>query len=493
MTVRILTADPGEATARVARTCKRIDATAISLVTSEGERGIHVESSDEQVLVPGDPKAIAPGDVVEAAVRSKADLVHPGYASLEKLHALALAFEQLTPPGADPDPEPESESESESEPGAEPGAGAGADPEAVAVAAPKRPVVKVPRLLAAKASSLAKAIDRQIQRAIATEVEVRFVPGSEASYEKLADAIEAAETLGYPVRVRVSRSGVARSRRIDDEDQLFASWDEIVASAKAGGCGVMVEREIELARRVDVLIATDVQGESIALAETEIALAEHDVGVDLDESPSPELIMRADGEAVRLAIFESAARFAQAFQLVGLSSVRVFLDIDGHFFIAGLRAGLPRHHGTLEMVSGLDLVGIELALHAGEPIPDEVHSMQPSGHAFGASIRAAESRDAATEVKELRAPPQPQRKVRFDPSVIDGSIPAQADDGLLMRVTAFGPIRHSALLGLDRMLAEIDVPPIRTNARSLRGVLADESFRAGQYDASLAERLRYPR
>lgn len=446
MTDRILTAEPGEAAARVARTCKRIDATAVTLVTTADERGVHVESSDETVLVAAEARSIPPEQILEAAVRANATHVHPGYASFERQLALARVFEG-----------------------------------------------QAPKLLAASASALEKAIDRAAQRAVATEVDVRFVPGSERMFEKLADAIEAAEALSYPVRIRVSKSGVARSRRIDDEDQLFSSWDEISAAAKAAGCGVMVEREIELARRVDVLVATDAQGESLALAETEISLVEHDVGVDLDESPSPELAMRSDGEAVRLAIFESAARFAQAFGLVGITTVRAFLDADGHFFIAGLRAGLPRHHATIEMVSGLDLVGIELSLHRGEPIPDEVHSMQPSGHAFGASLRASDSNQANLEVKELRAPPQPQRKVRFDPSVIDGVAPAKADDGLLMRITSFGPIRHAALLGLDRMLAEIDIPPIKTNARALRGVLADESFRAGQFDASLAERLRYPR
>jgi len=446
MTDRILTADPGEAAARVARTCKRIDATAITLVTADGERGVHVESSDETALVAGDPRAIDPAAVLEAAIRVHATHVHPGYASFERTLSLARVFEGQTP-----------------------------------------------KLLAAPAEALAKAIDRKAQRAVATEVDVRFVPGSDGSFEKLADAIEAAEALGYPVRIRVSKSGIARSRRIDDEDQLFSSWDELDAAAKSASCGVMVEREIELARRVDVLVATDAHGEAIALAESEIALAEHDVGVDLDESPSPELSMRSDGEAVRLAIFESASRFAQAFGLVGITTVRVFLDADGHFFIAGLRAGLPRHHGTIEMVSSLDLVGIELALYRGEPIPDEVHSMQPSGHAYGASLRVLEAAQANIEVKELRAPPQTQRKVRLDPSVVDGCAPALADAGLLVRITTFGPIRHSAMLGLDRMLAEIDVAPLRTNARALRGVLADESFRAGQYDASLAERLRYPR
>ncbi len=446
MTERILIAEAGEAAARVARTCKRIDAVAITVVASEDERGVHVESADEKILVEGDPEALSVAAVVDAAERARATRVHPGYASMARLRALAAAFSST--PG---------------------------------------------RLLAAPLPALERAFDHIELRKLGDEVDVRFVPGAATGYAKLADAIEAADGLGYPVRIRASHGGVLRSRRLDDEDQLFATWDELAAIAKEAGCALMIEREIERPRRVDVMVATDTQGECLAIAELEIALAEHDVGVDLEESPSPELSMKPDGESIRLALYDTALRLVQPLGLVGLASVRFFLDADDHFHVAGLRVGLPRHHGVIEMVSGLDLVGLELSLFAGQPMPDEVHTVQPSGHALGASIRLAEIGADVAAVSEVRAPPQPHRKVRFDPSIVEGEVPARADHGLLMRVSTFGAIRHAAVLGLDRMLAEIDIAPLRTNARALRAVLGDEAFRAGKYDASLAERLRYPR
>lgn len=443
-TARILIAEAGEAAARVARTCKRIDAVAITVVGDDGETGVHVESCDERVVVPGDPLALAPDAIVDAARRAEATRVHPGYASTARLTALAKAFAES--PGV---------------------------------------------LVAAKPSSLERAMDRVQLRKLAEEVDVRFVPGSSAGFEKLADAIEAADAVGYPVRVCGSVSGVLGSGRIDDEDQLFASWDDLHQMASSRGCAIMVEKEIERPRRVEVLVATDAHGECLAIADVEIAIADEDGSVVLEESPSPELLIKPDGESIRLALFDVALRLVQPLELVGLSSVLFLLDADDRFHVAGVRPGLPRHHGTIEMVSGIDLVAIELALIAGEPMPDDVHNVQPSGHAFGASLRT----DTAPSevVRELRAPPQPHRKVRFDPSVIDGAVPAAADGGLLMRVCTYGAIRHAAMLGLDRMLAEIDVAPYRTNAKSLRSVIADESFRAGKYDATLGERLRYGR
>lgn len=446
MTARILIAEAGEAAARVARTCKRIDAVAITVVSEPTETGVHVESCDEHVVVTGEPRRLAPSDLVEAAARCSATMVHPGYASMARLVDLAQAF----------------------------------------VDAPSK-------LVCSPLPALARTLDRVELRKVAEEADVRFVPGSATGFEKLADAIEAADVLSYPVRLRGSRTGAFRSRRVGDEDQLFSIWDEVSRAAKEAGCSILVERDIERPRRVDVLVATDAHGETIAIAETEITLADHETGVELDESPSPELLVKPDGESIRLALFESAIRLVAPLGLVGLSTVRFLLDADDHFHIVGVRAGLPRHHGSIEMVSGLDLVGIELALVAGQPMPDEVHNVQPSGHAFGASLRASEELDVYPEVSELRAPPQPHRKVRFDPSVIEGAAPAAADGGLLMRVCTYGAIRHAAMLGLDRMLAEIDVAPYKTNAKWLRSVIADEAFRAGKYDETLADRLRFPR
>lgn len=446
MTARILIAEAGEAAARVARTCKRLDAVAITVVSSASEAGVHVESCDEHVVVDGDPRALPATSLLEAAARCSATAVHPGYASMERLVALARAFAET--PG---------------------------------------------RLIAPPLAALERASDRIALRTLADEIDVRFVPGPARSFEKLADAIEAADSLGYPVRLRASRADAFRSRRIDDEDQLFANWDEMRAAADAAGCSILVEREIERPRRVDVLVATDAQGDTVAIAEVEITLEDPTFGVELDESPSPELLIKPDGESIRLALFDSAVRLVSPLGLVGLASVRFLLDADDHFHVSSVRAGLPRHHGSIEMVSGLDLAGVELALTAGQPIPDEVHTVQPSGHGFGASLRASEEQASYPEVRELRAPPQPHRKVRFDPSVVEGSAPAPADGSLLMRVCTYGTIRHASMLGLDRMLAEIDVAPYKTNAKNLRAVIADEAFRAGKYDATLGERLRYPR
>lgn len=441
MSLRVLVAEPGESAARVARTCHRLGGTVVALTTERDASGVHVSGTDEAVRVAD----LSATTVLEVAKSVGATHVHPGYGNLGRAIDLRRA---ATDDG--------------------------------------------PILVVSPLEALERVLDRPTVRALAEEDEIRFVTGTRAGFAKLADAIEAADSFGYPIRLRATRSGVVSSRRIDDEDQLFSAWDDLAREATDRGAALMVERELSRPRRVDVLLAAASDGEVVALTEAEIAVVEPSAGVVLEESPSPELTLRSDGESVRLSMFDSAIRFATRFGFVGLVSVRFFLDVDGHFHVAGVRTGLPRHHGTYELVTGVDLVELELALAGGGPLPESIHALQPAGHAFGASLRSPEA--SGHSVSELRVPPQPMRRARVDATVEPGDRVCLADGDLVLRLHAFATIRHASLLGLDRLLSEAHLDnDHRTNARSLRTVLADEAFRAGKYDATLAERLRYAR
>jgi acetyl/propionyl-CoA carboxylase alpha subunit len=140
------------------------------------------------------------------------------------------------------------------------------------------------------------------------------------------------------------------------------------------------------------------------------------------------------------------------------------------------------------MVMGLDLVELQLRSAAGEALEDELGPLQGSGHAIEAEVRTSAAPPEPAEVTEMRWPPAPQGRLRVEPSVHPGSI--VADSGtLLLKTTSYAPVRHQALLSLDRILAATVVRPLETNVPLLRAVLADEALRAGQYDTELLERL----
>ena len=239
-------------------------------------------------------------------------------------------------------------------------------------------------------------------------------------------------------------------------------------------------------RQVSVLVAADSLGETLAIAECDRSLSTSD-RILVHESPSPELFFRRDGEAFRLSLFDGARRVASELRYAGLLDVCFLIDPDGRAWVQGVTIGLPRHHTLIEMVTKVDLVALQLRIAAGEPIDDELRRLEPRGHAVATSIVALTEVD--TPVASLSIAPAPQGRVQSVVSATLG-LPLPADDRpLIAKLTTYDPIRHRALLTMDRMLAELRAEPFDTNVEEVRRVLGDYAFRAGQYDTESPARF----
>ena len=244
--------------------------------------------------------------------------------------------------------------------------------------------------------------------------------------------------------------------------------------------------KIPRAREIGVLVATDSHGATESLAEYDCSLQGNTLTL-IQEAPSPELLFRSDGEAFRAALFESARRLAVELSFAGLLEVRFQVDVAGSAWVSSVRLGLVRQHTLVEMVTGLDLVALQFSIAAGEPLPKELQTLEPKGHAVGASIVAMDQTDAVVE--KLAFAPAPQGRSRTEPSATTGAILPTDDAALIAKLTTYEPIRHRALLSMDRMLAEAQIAPFATNIDALRRVLGDYTFRAGQYDSQLGDKL----
>lgn len=239
-------------------------------------------------------------------------------------------------------------------------------------------------------------------------------------------------------------------------------------------------------REIGVLVAADSNGETTAIAECDRSLStsEHTL---IHETPSPELLFRSDGEAFRMALFESARRLTAELRYAGLLEVKFQIDPSGLAWVSDVKIGLPRHHTLIEMVTSVDLVALQLQIASGEPIPAELEAVEPNGHALDASILALDQQDAV--VSSYSVTPAPQGGVRATSSATVG-LPLPADDRpLIAKLTTYAPVRHRALLSMDRVLAEMRVEPFTTNVEPLRRILNDYAFRAGQYDNETAVRF----
>jgi acetyl/propionyl-CoA carboxylase alpha subunit len=239
-------------------------------------------------------------------------------------------------------------------------------------------------------------------------------------------------------------------------------------------------------REIAVLVAADSHGETTAISDCDRSLStsEH---ILIHETPSPELLFRSDGEAFRMALFESARRLAAELRYAGLLEVMFHIDPSGLSWVSDVKIGLPRHHTLIEMVNDVDLVALQLRITSGEPIPEEIETLEPRGHALDASILALDQQDAVVSLYSVA--PAPQGRVRATSSATVG-LPLPADDRpLIAKLTTYATIRHRALLSMDRVLAEMRAEPFSTNVDALRGILNDYAFRAGQYDTQSALRF----
>ncbi len=274
-----------------------------------------------------------------------------------------------------------------------------------------------------------------------------------------------------------------------DLDVLGALTDTATVRTAAERANVRTTEDaegLERPRELSVLVAADAHGESVAIAECDRSLctAEHTL---IHETPSPELLFRSDGEAFRMALFDNARRMAAELRYAGLLEVLFHIDPAGLCWVSDVKIGLPRHHTLIEMVTGTDLVALQLRIASGERIPEELEAIQPRGHALDASILALDQADAP--VSSYSVAPAPQGRVRATSSATVG-LPLPADDRpLIAKLTTHAPIRHRALLSMDRMLAEMHSEPFTTNVATLRRILGDYAFRAGQYDSQSAARF----
>jgi acetyl/propionyl-CoA carboxylase alpha subunit len=199
------------------------------------------------------------------------------------------------------------------------------------------------------------------------------------------------------------------------------------------------------------------------------------------------------GSKRRLTLCDCGANIAQEAKLTGPAVAEFLLDAEGRISFSRLRAGLPPEHALWEICTGQDLVELQLRIAAGEALPPAVKHAQPTGNAAEAHVYAelppGGARGEPLHIKALRWPVVAPGALRVETDLAVGAKSGTDYDPLVGKVVTYGPTRHQALLTLDRVLAEATIEPLPTNLPFLREILADESFRAGQYDAEFAERL----
>jgi len=457
---KVLVANRGEIARRVIRTCKRLGIRTVAVHSEADREAPHVGEADEAVLIGPAPAkdSYLNGDVIVAAVRSSgADAVHPGYGFLSEKSSFARAVAQAGAAFIGPPPE-----------------------------------------------VLDALGDKMKARRVALAAGVGPVPGSDApvALETAGGADEAkrvAREVGYPVVVKAVGGGGGIGMQIvqaeDSLERALKSCSDRGRSAFADA-RVYLERYLAVPRHIEVQIFCDGHGGAYALGERECSMQRRHQKI-LEESPSPAPFFEGrEGEARRRALCDAALRVVRRAGYVGAGTCEFIADAGGDLFFLEVNARLQVEHVVTEMVTGLDLVELQLRVAAGEPLPDL--SLTPRrGHAIEARVYAEDPGKGFIPkpgtVDDLvwagGAGEAQTATLRIESGVRAGSKVTPFYDPMIAKVVAWADTRAAAIEELDRALAGTTIAPCTTNLAFLRKVLADGDFREGRYDTTFAEAL----
>ena len=434
---RLLVANRGEIARRLIRGAHDAGCEAVAVYAADDVASPHVGEADLAVLLPGLSLAetyLSTAALVGAAKLAGADALHPGYGFLSENPALpeACAAADIV--------------------------WVGPSPEAMRVMGHK-----------ARAKELVARAGVPVLPSAVVES-----GADDASLETAAAAV------GYPLLVKASAGGGGRGMRLvrapgDLADAVAAAQRE--AAAAFGSDEVFLERYLEAPRHVEVQVMGDSHGTVLHLFDRECSVQRRHQKV-VEEAPA--VLVPA---ATRRAMWEAAVAVAQAVGYTGAGTVEYLVDADGFSFLE-MNTRLQVEHGVTELVTGLDLVGLQLLVAAGRPLPLGQADVQTNGHAVEVRLCAERPREdyrptpgTATHVRWPVGP-----GLRTDRAIESGSVVSAAYDSLVAKLMAHGQDRASTVARLSHALRALELDGLETNRQLLNAVLDDATFRDGEAD-----------
>jgi acetyl-CoA carboxylase biotin carboxylase subunit/3-methylcrotonyl-CoA carboxylase alpha subunit len=457
---KVLVANRGEIARRVMRTCRRLGIRTVAVFSEADRDSPHLTDADETVLLGPPPakESYLNSDAIVAAIRKTgAQAVHPGYGFLSEKPSFARAV---------------------------------ADAGAVFVGPP-------PEALEAFG-------DKMKARQVALAAGTQPVPGTDAPIpvdtpEGIAGAHTAAARVGYPVVVKAVGGGGGIGMQVVGEAGLLDRALKTCSDRARGAFAdprVYLEHHVERPRHIEVQVFCDTQGAAYELGERECSVQRRHQKI-IEETPSPaEFFAGPAGEVRRRGLGEAALRVVRQAGYVGAGTCEFIADAQGNLFFLEVNARLQVEHPVTEMVTGLDLVELQLRVAAGEPLPD-LSTVARRGHAIEARVYAEDPSKgflpkpgAIDELVWAGGQGEAQTPfLRIESGVRAGGKVTPFYDPMVAKVVAWAETRDGAIGELDRALAGTKIAPCVTNLAFLRRVLAAPDFRTGRYDTTLAEAL----
>ena len=446
--MKVLVANRGEIAIRIMRACRELGAASVAVYSPSDRLAPHVGYADEAVGLGADRPAdsyLAVGKLIDAARRTGADTVHPGYGFLAENAEFAAACRaaglRFVGPAAD-----------------------------------------VIDLMGGKTAS----------RSAAQAAGVPVVPGTDGPLAgDLDDAAlrRMGEPIGYPLFVKAVAGGGGKGMRLVHEPQALPGAVRAARSEAGTAFGnpdVYLERCVAVARHIEVQLLGDEHGNVVPFVERECSIQRRHQKV-IEETPSV-----AVDDATRRALGEAAASLARGVGYANAGTVEFLLDDAGHFYFLEMNTRLQVEHPITELVTGVDLVRWQLRIARGEPLAvDPRQALEPRGHAIECRIYAEDPAAGFVpcpgRITTLRTPDGPG--IRNDSGVAAGFEVPLHYDSMLSKLVAWGADRTEAIDRMARALTEYEIGGVRTTIPFFRWMLRHPDFVSGSFDTGYLDRL----
>ena len=441
---KVLIANRGEIACRVIATCRRLGIATVAVYSDADRNARHVRLADEAIHI-GPAAAresyLRSDAILDAARRSGAQAIHPGYGFLSEnadfadaCVAAGIAF--IGPP----------------------------------------------------ASAIRAMGDKSAAKALMAKAGVPLTPGYHGDQQAPDFLRTQADGIGYPVLIKASAGGggkgMRKVERSEDFVDALASCQREAASA-FGNDHVLVEKYVERPRHIEIQVFGGGQGEAVYLFERDCSVQRRHQKV-LEEAPAPG--MSADRRA---AMGKAAVDAARAVGYVGAGTVEFIAGPDGDFYFMEMNTRLQVEHPVTEFITGTDLVEWQLRVAAGQPLPKRQDELAIHGHALEARLYAEDADrgflPSTGTLRRLRLP-TPSANVRVDTGVEEGDSITPYYDPMIAKLIVWDVDRDAALRRMSQALADCQVVGVTTNAGFLRRLVQTDSFANAKLDTALIER-----
>jgi 3-methylcrotonyl-CoA carboxylase alpha subunit len=442
MFTKILIANRGEIAVRIIRACRALGIGAV-VVYSEADQGaLHVRMADEAYLIgpaPAPQSYLRSEALLEAALRSGAQAIHPGYGFLSERAHFAQAVR---------------------------------DAGLVFIGPP--------------AEAIALMGDKVAAKHLAIQAGIPTIPGYLGDSQSTAHLQEEAEQIGFPLLIKASAGGGGRGMRsVHSAEEFVPALESAQREAEAafGSQTVFLERLVLQPRHIEIQILADSHGACVHLFERECSIQRRHQKL-VEESPSPAL-----SASQRATMGAAAVQLATAARYVNAGTIEFLFDQSGDFFFLEMNTRLQVEHPVTELVTGLDLVQLQIAIAAGQPLPFTQADISQAGHAIEVRVCAEDPVTflPASGDLALFTPPEGPG-LRNDSGVETGDVVTVYYDPMIAKLIASGPDRQTAIARLRAALDDYAILGVITNIPLLERIVAHPAFASGDTTTDFLER-----